>query len=486
MRRFYEMDNILDMDLVAIVKRECETCQLVGPVLAELKKRGRLELWSQDDPAFPEVAGGSRDDRSLETSWRNKVEIVPTLIRIEGGREVDRAEGWVRADWERVAGVAGLGGSLPAFKPGCGSRSVEPGMPERLALRFGDLKLASRAIVVDPMDDPIEVAYDRGWSDGLPVVPPTDLRVARMLAGTTRKPGELLGLIPPNLAECTVEKAAVNAVLAGCRPEYFPVVLATIEAALKPEFSMHGLLATLWCSGPVIIVNGPVARRIGMNSGGNALGQGNRANATIGRALQLLIRNVGGGRPQEIDRAVFGNPGKYTFCFAEDESDPAWVPLNVARGHARGASTVTLFHGDGVQGVVDQKSRDPESLARSLAMALSVVGHPKLAEASYAILVISPDHYAIFKRAGWGRPEIEAALREALKRPGRDLVAGAQGVGEGIDPARAGETVDKFRPGGLLVVRAGGEGGLMSAIIGGWIAQRRHTEVQIVSQEVKS
>ena len=474
------------MELVAIVKRECETCQLVGPVLAELGKRAKLELWSQDDPAFPEVAGGSRDDRSLETSWRNKVEIVPTLIRIEGGREVDRAEGWVRADWERVAGVAGLGGSLPAFKPGCGSRSVEPGMPERLALRFGDLKLASRAIVVDPMDDPIEVAYDRGWSDGLPVVPPTDLRVARMLAGTTRKPGELLGLIPPNLAECTVEKAAVNAVLAGCRPEYFPVVLATIAAALKPEFSMHGLLATLWCSGPVIIVNGPVARRIGMNSGGNALGQGNRANATIGRALQLLIRNVGGGRPQEIDRAVFGNPGKYTFCFAEDESDPAWVPLNVARGHARGASTVTLFHGDGVQGVVDQKSRDPESLARSLAMALSVVGHPKLAEASYAILVISPDHYAIFKRAGWGRPEIEAALREALKRPGRDLIAGAQGVGEGIDPARAGETVDKFRPGGLLVVRAGGEGGLMSAIIGGWIAQRRHTEVQIVSQEVKS
>jgi hypothetical protein len=470
------------MTLVAIVKRECETCQVVGPVLAQLRKRTALELWSQDDPAFPEVAGGSRDDRALETSWRHKVEIVPTLIRIEGGREVDRAEGWVRADWERVAGMAGLGASLPAFKPGCGSRSVEPGMPERLALRFGDLRLASRAIEVDAMDDPIEVAYDRGWSDGLPVVPPTDLRIARMLGGTTRKPGEVLGLIPPNLAECTVEKAAVNAVLAGCRPEYFPVVLAAIEAALKPEFSMHGLLATLWFSGPVIIVNGPVARRIGMNSGGNALGQGNRANATIGRALQLVIRNVGGGRPKEIDRSVLGNPGKYTFCFAEDESDPAWVPLNVARGHARGVSTVTLFHGDGVQGVADQKSRDPESLARSLAMALCAVGHPKLAETSYAILVLSPDHYAIFRQAGWARAEIEAALR----RPGRDLVAGAQGVGEGVEPSRAQQTIDKFRPGGLLVVRAGGEGGLMSAIIGGWIAQRRHTEVQVVSQEVQS
>jgi hypothetical protein len=158
----------------------------------------------------------------------------------------------------------------------------------------------------------------------------------------------------------------------------------------------------------------------------------------------------------------------------------------VARGHARGSSTVTLFHGDGVQGVADQKSRDAGSLARSLAMALAVVGHPKLAETSHAILVLSPDHYAIFRQAGWGRAEIEAALGAALRRPGRDLVAGAHGVGEGIDPARAQEMVDKFRPGGLLVVRAGGQGGLMSAVIGGWIAQRRHTEVQIVSQEVKS
>jgi len=474
------------MEFLVVVKRECETCQLVGPLLGELKSRLPLTLYSQDDPAFPEAAGGSRDDRALEQSWRHKVEIVPTLLRIEDGREVARAEGWVRADWERVTGIAGLGAALPPFKPGCGSKSVEPGMPERLGLKFGDIQLASRAIEVDPMDDPIEVTYDRGWSDGLPVVPPTDLRVARMLAGTTRKPAETLGLIPPNLVECTVEKAAVNAVLAGCRPEYFPVVLATIEAALKPEFSMHGLLATLWFSGPVVIVNGPIAKRIGMNWGGNALGQGNRANATIGRALQLVVRNVGGGRPQEIDRSVLGNPGKYTFCFAEDETDPEWVPLNVARGHPRGSSTVTLFHGDGVQGVADQKSRDPETLARSLAMALCAVSHPKLAQAGHAILVLSPDHYAIFREAGWGRAQIESALWQALRRPGRDLVAGALGVGEGIDPSRADEMVDKFHPGGLLVVRAGGQGGLMSAVIGGWIAQRRHTEVQLVTHPIGS
>jgi hypothetical protein len=168
----------------------------------------------------------------------------------------------------------------------------------------------------------------------------------------------------------------------------------------------------------------------------------------------------------------------------EDETDPDWVPLNVARGHPRGSSTVTLFHGDGVQGICDQKSRDPERLARSLAMGLWAVCHPKLAQWSHAILVLSPDHYGIFKQGGWDRARIEAGIWQALKRPGVDLIEGAGGVGEGIDPSRAGERVDKFHPGGLLVVRAGGEGGLFSAIIGGWTAHRRNRDVQIVSKEI--
>jgi nucleotide-binding universal stress UspA family protein len=472
------------MEFLAIVKRDCETCKLVEPVLAELRDAYGLTLYSQDDPTFPELLGGAEDDRSLEESWRLRIETVPTLIRLEDGAEAGRTEGWDRAEWARVAGIPNIGVGLPPFQPGCGSRTQDPGMPEKLALQFGNLTFASREIALGEDDDPAEIAFDRGWTDGMPIVPPTDLRIARMLSGTTRAPDEVIGLIPPNLAECTVEKVAINAVLAGCRPEYFPVVLAVTEAALKPEFSMHGLLATLWFSGPVVIVNGPVSKRIGMNWGGNVFGQGNRANATIGRAFQLLIRNVGGGRPREIDRSVFGNPGKFSFCFPEDETDPDWVPLNVARGSAPGSSTVTLFHGDGVQGIADQKSRDPESLARSLAMGLCGVTHPKLAEYSNAILAISPDHYDIFKAEGWGRVEIEAALREALRRPGRDLIEGAQGVGTGIDLSRAEEMVDKFREGGLLVVRAGGRGGLFSAIMGGWTGQRRHTEVQIVSQEI--
>ena len=241
------------MEFLVVVKRDCETCQMVGPVLAELKATLPVTLYSQDDPGFPEETGGARDDRGLEESWRRKIEVVPTVIRIEDGDEVERTQGWDRAEWRRITGHNELGASLPDFRPGCGSRSVEPGMPERLSLQFGGMQLISREIEVGEMEDPMEVAHDRGWTDGLPVVPPTDFRIARMLSGTTRKPDEAIGLIPPNLAECTIEKVAISAVMAGCRPEYMPVVLAVVEAALKPEFSMHGLLATLGFAGPVAV-----------------------------------------------------------------------------------------------------------------------------------------------------------------------------------------------------------------------------------------
>ena len=149
------------------------------------------------------------------------------------------------------------------------------------------------------------------------------------LSGTKRAPDEIVANVPPDLVPCTVEKVAVNAVMAGCKPEYLPVVLAAVAVACTDEFNMHGLLATTMPVGPVLVVNGPIRRAIGMNSGMNAMGQGSRANSTIGRALQLVVRNVGGGRPGEVDRATHGNPGKLGFCFAEDEEGSPWQPLSV-------------------------------------------------------------------------------------------------------------------------------------------------------------
>ncbi len=469
----------------AVVKNECETCHLVAPILAEIAGTGRrLVAYWQDDGAFLSGAVAKADDRELERSFRLGVETVPTLVRWEGDVETGRVVGWNRAEWRKLTGVDGLGADLPQHQPGCGSRSVEPGVRETLQVRFGETSIRSREVKSPPFADPVETCYDRGWTDGLPVVPPTPERILRMLEGTSRRPDEVVGQVPPEMAPCTVEKVAINAVMAGCRPEYMPVVLAALEAALEPGFTLHGVTCSTCFASPVVIVNGPVAQHLGMNAGLNALGQGNRANATIGRALNLVVRNVGGGRPGEIDRATLGGPGKYTFCFAEDESDPAWEPLSVARGARLGRSAVTLFAGDGIQGITDQRSRTPDELTRSLAMALQAVGHPKLCEWVPAVLVLSPEHYAIYREAGWGRAEVVAALHERLRRPGSEVVAGAGGVPEGVPPCRAGEIVSKFRDGGLLVVRAGGPAGLFSAVLAGWPGGRAHEESHPVTKEI--
>tara|TARA_Y100001933_G_C18898367_1_gene521411 strand:+ start:46 stop:966 length:921 start_codon:yes stop_codon:yes gene_type:complete len=305
-----------------------------------------------------------------------------------------------------------------------------------------------------------------------------------MLAGINRSPSEQLGLMPPDFQECTIEKVAINAVMAGARPEYMPVILASIEAALNPKFTLHGVLCTLFFSGPVIIVNGPITKSIGMNWGHNVFGQGNRANATIGRTLQLVVRNVGGGRPGEIDRAVFGNPGKYTFCFAEDETDPEWEPLHVSRGCTAGSNAVTLHHGHGTQAFADDTARSADQLAKSLSMSLVNELHPKKVQCANVIVAISPEHYKIYKNDGWGRKDIEDALHHYTTRPGADLVKGAHGIDEGIDPKLAEEMVPKFwRDHGILLIRAGGTAGLQTAIIGGWGGGRNRNEIQPVTHQ---
>ena len=427
--------------LIMVAKRGCPTCEMVAPVMRQLAA-GALPftVYSQDDPGFPAGVAGVVDDRELEHSYRLRVETVPTLLCVQGGREVGRTIGWHRGEWESLSGRSGLGAGLPESRPGCGSRSVEPGMPERLALRYGDVHFDARPVELGEDEDPVEACFDRGWSDGLPVVPPTRLRVLRMLQGTARSPREVLGQVPPALAPCTVEKAAVNATMAGCRPEYFPIVLAAIEAALDPAFALHGVLATTDFASPIVIVSGPAARRIGMNCGVNVLGQGHRANATIGRALQLVVRNVGGGRPGGVDRSTLGHPGKYTYCFAEDESDEEWKPLRVDRGFPREGSAVTLFAGGGVHGIWDERARAPEALAARTGEWLSRIGF--YGAPGHAVVLIAPEHYRIYREGGWDRARIKAALVEASA--GKILIEG------------------------LLLVRAGGPAGLLSAAIAGW------------------
>ena len=461
----------LSTGIVAFVKRDCPTCELVAPVLAELAKQLAkgvgLSVYTQDDPSFPEGVDAV-DDSSLEVSWHHGIEAVPTLLRVEQGVEQQRVLGWHRAEWEALTGASDLGPGLPDQRPGCGSLSVDPSLAPELAVRFGGSKLRARRVEIAQHEDEIEAMYARGWSDGLPLVPPTEERVLAMLEGTTRAPDETLALVPPDLVECSVEKVAINAVMAGCKPEYLPVVLAAVEAACTDEFNMHGLLATTMPAGPVIIVNGPIRREISMNTGMNVFGQGNRANSSIGRALQLVVRNLGGGRPGEVDRATHGNPGKLGFCFAEDEEGSPWEPLSVTLGARPGASTLTLFPGEGPRCIVDQLSRDPESLARSYAVNLRTLHHPKLLLAFDCILAVGPEHARVFREAGWSKRQLVERLHQLLQVPGSEFVRGAGGIAEGLPESMKDATLPKFRPDGILVVQCGGGAGLFSAMIGGW------------------
>lgn len=448
--------------LVVFVKRECECCRMVAPLLAGLP----VTVITQDDPAFPDTSAVHDDDLSL--SWHHDIETVPTLIRVHEGHEVERTVGWLRSDWQRITGDDSLGGDLPVMRPGCGSLSVDPDRVDALRAAFAGGTLTSRRIELAELDDEMELMFERGFTDGLPVVPPTEARVLRMLQGTTRAPDEIVAIVPPDLVEITVEKVAINAVMAGCLPEYLPWVIAALEAVCTDAFNIHGVLATTMPVGPVIVCNGPGTRAIGMNSDGNAFGQGNRANLTIGRAVQLIVRNVGGGRPGEVDRATHGNPGKISFCFSEREYDSPFTSLAVGRGFAPTQNTVTVFAGEGPRCIVDQKVRSAPELANVFAACLRTLHSPKLVLAFDAILVVGPEHARVLAEAGWSRERLLEELHSRLQIPGSELVHGALGIADGVPAHLRDATLPKFRPDGILLVHAGGGAGLFSAMIGGW------------------
>ena len=456
---------------VVFVKRDCPTCELIVPVLEQLCESKILRtIFTQDDASFPELPITS-DDTSLEVSFSHRIETVPTLLKIQDGIEVDRTVGWSQDTWKAFLDIEDLGPeNIRSYSPGCGSLSVDPDLQGVLQKKYGS-GLVSREVTFASAEDEFEAMYDRGWSDGLPLIPPTIERVQAMLEGTKRKPDDIIALVPPDLVDLTVEKVAINSVMAGCKPEYLPIVITALETACGDEFNMHGLLATTMPVGPVIFVNGPIRKSINLNSGMNLLGQGNRANSTIGRAVQLTIRNVGGGRPGEVDRATHGSPAKYGLCFAEDEEGSPWQSYAQDQGFSSEQNTVTLFPGEGPRMIVDQLSRSPDELARSLAMGIIGNVHPKLVMGFDAILIIGPEHASRFAEAGWTKEQVNEAIINHSIRETDELIRGADGISEGLPEVFAGSTLPKLRPnGGLIILYGGGAAGLFSATIGGWLS----------------
>src|SRR5256884_455410 len=293
----------------------------------------------------------------------------------------------------------------------------------------------SRAAAADA--DAIEELYARGVTDGLPVVPPTRARVARAIAASGRGPDELVGLVPPNHGRATVEKVAVNAVMAGCRPEYLPVVIAAVEAVCDEAFDLHGVSATTNAPSPLVIVGGPIRTALDINCGAGVFGSGWRANATIGRALRLVCVNVGGATPGVVSMSTLAHPGRYTSCIGGREEASPWEPLAVEHGFPPGQSTVAVLAADAPLGVYDQRSRAPEDLLATIAASMAVVSHHKMTHWGDTLLVLSPEHATILGDAGWKKPDVRRWLFERLRWPVRELVPGYHGGG-GVPPhARA-------------------------------------------------
>ena len=258
---------------------------------------------------------------------------------------------------------------------------------------------------------------ERSWGDGLPVIPPTRARVAAMLAGTRRRPADLIAVLVPRLGRATVEAVAANAVMAGALPEHLPVILAAVEAVADPSFNLQAVQTTTHPCSPLVIVNGPIAGSLGMNAGGNVFGQGARANAAIGRALRLTLQNVGGARPGKEDRATQGHPGKYAYCIAEHEAASPWEPLSVERGFSAGESTVTVCGSEGPHNINDHGSTSPGGIVTTVAGTAAIAGSNNLYLGGEPLVVLGPEHAATAASTGWRKEDFKRALWDRARVP---------------------------------------------------------------------
>ena len=289
-----------------------------------------------------------------------------------------------------------------------------------------------------------------------------------MLAAAGLHADDVLGEIPGRNTVVVAQKVAINAVLAGCRADYFPVVVAAVKGLCHPDFSYHGPASSTGGSAMVLVVNGPIARRLGINAGNNLFGQGVRANATIGRAVRLTMMNVMQTQPGLFDRATLGNPGKYSFCFAENEDESPWEPLHVSRGCRREQSAVTVYASNSLYQIYNQLAATPEPLLRCFADALCNLGLPNIKGFSQALLVFAGEHTEVLGKSGWSRREIAAFIIEHARRPLADFKQAGRLPGEATAADATTMRAIYERPEDLLIVSAGGRAGSWSACLPGW------------------
>lgn len=487
--------------LLAVLQTDCPTCRLITPYLNKLAgNAGPVTAISQDAEDATrefvrqmEVRFPVERDPGFEISKRLGVVTVPTLYVLdEHGRVVRQEPGFDKNALNEIAGLLGHEpvatpyDGAPASKPGCTSRHLEAQTEDASAAAL-NLHAARGApastIELQGDEDPYEYCF-RTFKDGLPVVPPTRERVERMLrAAAGHDASEIIARIPPCYGEATVEKIAANAVMAGCVPEMMRVLIPLTRAIADERFNAHGVQATTHFAAPLIIVNGPVRSELNFHSRQNVFSNVARANSTLGRALQLILLNLGGARPDGIDMSALGNPGKFSYCIAENEEENPWEPLHVEHGLAREQSAVTLFAAEAPHGVSEHNARTARGVLRAISYALATVWSYRNCLGFEALVVLGPEHVHTIARDGFTKQNVRDFLFENTGIPLR-CYEGEPGEGVAQRGMYKEITIDgepcyqKFRaPESIKIVVAGGTAGKFSAVLGSWSAGPRGSQM---------
>ncbi|MEW6126978.1 MAG: TlpA disulfide reductase family protein [Acidobacteriota bacterium] len=495
--------------LLIFFETDCPTCHLTIPYLNRLVNDlpdAHIIGISQDDAlrtrelikqlaiAFPVALDGD-----LAVTRAYDPEAVPTLFLVNQEKRIVFTQmAFDKTDLNTIAAmmcealnrepviIAEKFDGNPDTKPGCTSRHLEQqGEGETAASLHLYSKRGARASLIELADDtdPYDYCLQNGIADALPVVPPTVERVERMLAATELPPDEIIGRIAPNYGEATVEKIAANAVMAGCAPEMMRVLIPLVRAVCDERFNIHGVQATTHSAAPLVIINGPIRKQLNFACAGNVFSNVARANSSVGRALQLLLTNLGGARPGEIDMSTLGNPGKFSYCIAENEEESAWEPLHVEMGFAPEQSAVTLFAAEPPRGVSEHNAREGKQILKAICHQLATSWTYRVCALFEAIVVLCPEHVKTLKREEWNKQQVREFL---FNNTGIPLKEYTENNGEGTQLTRFyKETVIdgepcylKFAaPEQIKIIVAGGTAGKFSAVISSWATGARGSQM---------
>jgi peroxiredoxin len=479
--------------LVVFFETDCPTCQLALPYLNAIRNDSVQVIGlSQDDERSTrefvnqlKISYPVELDPGLRITWAYDPQTVPTFYLLDESGQVRKTlVGFDKKGLNDLAAelgqpaIAPADDGAPAWKPGCSSRHLEPetqGGAQADGARFLR-RTAEPATRITLRDEEDTFEYcQKQFGDALPVVPPTVEKVEAMVRASGLAPETVIARVPPFYGEATVEKIAANAVMAGCVPEMMRVLLPLVRAACDERFNVHGVQATTHFAAPLVMVNGPVRQELGFWSKQNVFSNVARANSTLGRAFQLILLNIGGGRPDGIDMSALGNPGKFSYCIAENEEENPWEPFHVTRGLKREQSAVSLFAAEPPRGVSEHTAPAGKTVLETISFALATVWSYRMCLMPEAIVVLCPEHVKTIHRDGFTKEQVRQFLFENTGVPVRyfDPAERAEGTQMAANykeiTVRGEKCYQKFRsPEAISIFVAGGTAGKFSAVIGSW------------------